>query len=173
MSGQEHAETQGSEGFDPIEDEGDGIDDEAEIQEAAAALGLDESDERLMRRTERRQLLRDAALYAELTTGVQERTEEAARRNIVLRLGTIVVGFVILLAGLAMIVLPGPGIVVIIIGLGLLARELPWAARLLEYAKKKAKVDELKEQPRWVQAAMWTGTVAAVVASMVYVFVVR
>lgn len=165
MSGQESSELQG--------EETDPVDDEAEIREAAEVLGLDASDERLRRRTERRELLRDAALYAELTTGAQERTEEAARRNIVLRLGTIAVGFVVLLAGLAMIVLPGPGIVVIIIGLGLLARELPWAARLLEYAKKKAKVDELKEQPRWVQAAMWTGTVAAVVASMVYVFVVR
>lgn len=154
-------------------DELDELDDHHEIRAAADALGLDRSDERLQRRADRRQLLRDAALHAELTTGAHERTEEAARRNIVLRLGTIAVGFIVLLAGVAMMVLPGPGIVVIIIGLGILARELPWAERLLEYAKKKAKVDELKEQPRWVQVAMWTGTVAAVVASMVYVFVIR
>ena len=151
----------------------DEVDETAEIDDAAEALGLNASDQRLRRREERRQLLRDAALHAELTTGAQERTEEAARRNIVLRLATIVVGFVVLLAGLALLPLPGPGSLVIIIGLGILARELPWAERLLEYVKKKAKIDELKEQPRWVQAAMWIGTVAAMAASMAYVFVIR
>lgn len=151
----------------------DEMDDDEEIEVAAGALGLDRSDDRLQRRAERRQLLRDAALHAELTTGAHERTEDAARRNILLRIGTIILGAIVLVAGIAMLVLPGPGIVVVIIGLGILARELPWAERLLEYAKKKAKVDELKEQPRWVQVAMWIGTIAAVTASMVYVFVVR
>lgn len=42
-----------------------------------------------------------------------------------------------LLAGLAMIVLPGPGIVVIIAGLAILASEFSWAERLLDAAKVK------------------------------------
>jgi hypothetical protein len=42
------------------------------------------------------------------------------------------------LAGAAMLVLPGPGIVVIIAGLAILATEYVWAQRLLRLAKEKA-----------------------------------
>jgi uncharacterized protein (TIGR02611 family) len=123
--------------------------------------------------TDRRVLLREAAINAELATGTQERTVERARRNVFVRLATIVVGFVVLIGGLVMVVLPGPGLVGIIVGLGLLARELVWAERLLEYVKKRAKIDELKEQPLWVRAAMWVGTIAAIGASAAYFFVYR
>ena len=41
-------------------------------------------------------------------------------------------GFLVVLAGLAMLVLPGPGLLVIAIGLGILALEFVWAERLLE-----------------------------------------
>ncbi|MBX3314850.1 MAG: PGPGW domain-containing protein [Actinobacteria bacterium] len=118
---------------------------------------------------DRRELLRQAAINAELATGNQERTAERAKRNVFVRIGTIVVGFAVLIGGLVMLVLPGPGLVGIIVGLGLLARELAWAERLLEYVKKRAKLDELKEQPAWVKVAMWVGTIAAVGASVTYV----
>lgn len=123
--------------------------------------------------TDRKVLLREAAINAELATGTQERTAERARQNVFVRMGTILVGFVVLIAGLVMMVLPGPGVVAIIVGLGLLARELVWAERLLEYVKKRAKLDELKEQPAWVRVAMWIGTIAAVGASAAYVLVGR
>lgn len=48
----------------------------------------------------------------------------------------IVVGFTVLLAGLAMTVLPGPAIVVIPAGLAILATEFLWARRLLEKIKQ-------------------------------------
>lgn len=51
------------------------------------------------------------------------------------RLIKIVVGFTVLLAGVAMLVLPGPGIVVIMLGLALLAAEYVWARRLLDRLK--------------------------------------
>lgn len=47
----------------------------------------------------------------------------------------VVTGFTILLAGIAMIVLPGPAIIVIPAGLGILATEFIWARRLLKMAK--------------------------------------
>jgi len=56
------------------------------------------------------------------------------------RLVVAVVGFTVLLIGIAMIVLPGPAIVVIPIGLGILATEFVWARRLLR--KVKAKIRE-------------------------------
>ena len=46
-----------------------------------------------------------------------------------------VIGFTILLIGFAMIVLPGPAVIVIPIGLGVLATEFIWARRLLKKVK--------------------------------------
>jgi len=54
------------------------------------------------------------------------------------RLAVSVVGLVLLVAGLAMMVLPGPGILVIIAGLAVLATEYVWAQRALNFAKQKA-----------------------------------
>jgi uncharacterized protein (TIGR02611 family) len=54
------------------------------------------------------------------------------------RVGITIAGFLVLLAGAAMLVLPGPGIVVIIAGLAILATEYVWAQRLLRIAKEKA-----------------------------------
>lgn len=55
------------------------------------------------------------------------------RRLIVLVLGTTVLG-----AGVAMLALPGPGILVIFIGLAILAREFAWAERTLDRTKSRA-----------------------------------
>ncbi len=60
------------------------------------------------------------------------RTLTQARRLIV-----IVVGFTILFAGVAMIVLPGPAFIVIPIGLAILATEFIWARRLLDRVKER------------------------------------
>jgi uncharacterized protein (TIGR02611 family) len=54
------------------------------------------------------------------------------------RVAVTIAGFAVLLAGLAMLVLPGPGIVVILAGLAILATEYVWAQRLLRIAKEKA-----------------------------------
>jgi tellurite resistance protein TerC len=51
------------------------------------------------------------------------------------RLIVIVVGSTVLLIGIAMIVLPGPAVLVIPVGLGVLATELVWARRLLNKLK--------------------------------------
>jgi uncharacterized protein (TIGR02611 family) len=54
------------------------------------------------------------------------------------RVGITIAGFVVILAGAAMLVLPGPGLLVIIAGLAILATEYVWAQRLLRVAKEKA-----------------------------------
>jgi tellurite resistance protein TerC len=50
-----------------------------------------------------------------------------------------VVGFTILLIGLALIILPGPAFIVIPIGLSILATEFIWARKLLNNVKEKIK----------------------------------
>lgn len=53
------------------------------------------------------------------------------------RLVIIVIGFTVLIIGIAMIALPGPAVVVIPIGLGILATEFIWARRLLNLLKER------------------------------------
>ncbi|MGZ8765991.1 MAG: PGPGW domain-containing protein, partial [Acidimicrobiia bacterium] len=48
------------------------------------------------------------------------------------RMAVLVVGVVVLAAGLAMLVLPGPGVIVLILGLAILATEFAWAERALD-----------------------------------------
>ena len=59
------------------------------------------------------------------------------------RLIIIVIGFTVLLIGIAMIVLPGPAVVAIPLGLGILATELVWARKLID--KLKSKIQRGKE----------------------------
>jgi len=49
----------------------------------------------------------------------------------------IVIGGTVLLLGISLIVLPGPAIIVIPLGLAILATELVWARRLLHKVKEK------------------------------------
>lgn len=55
------------------------------------------------------------------------------------RIAVTVAGGLLLLAGIVFLVLPGPGIVLIIAGLAILASEYVWAQRALNFAKDKAK----------------------------------
>jgi uncharacterized protein (TIGR02611 family) len=54
------------------------------------------------------------------------------------RLLVFIVGVAVLLAGVAMLALPGPGVVVIIVGLVILATEFAWAERVLDKTTEKA-----------------------------------
>jgi tellurite resistance protein TerC len=49
-----------------------------------------------------------------------------------------VIGSTLLLAGVLMLVLPGPGILVLLLALGLLATEFAWAESLLVHARIRA-----------------------------------
>jgi tellurite resistance protein TerC len=53
------------------------------------------------------------------------------------RLIVAVIGMTILVIGIAMIVLPGPAIVVIPIALGILATEFAWARRVLLIVRQR------------------------------------
>ena len=48
------------------------------------------------------------------------------------RLMILILGVAVLLAGVAMLALPGPGVLVIILGLVILATEFAWAERMLD-----------------------------------------
>jgi len=69
------------------------------------------------------------------------RTVEQVRR-----LSRIVGGFTLLLIGVVMLVTPGPGWLVILLGLGLLAAEFVWAKRLM---------DRIKHEGNRVRGVVW------------------
>jgi len=54
-----------------------------------------------------------------------------------------IVGFTVLLIGIAMIILPGPAVIVIPFGLAILGTEFLWARRLLHQLKRKT--SEIKD----------------------------
>ncbi len=60
------------------------------------------------------------------------RTVEQVRRVFL-----VIAGFTLLLAGGVMLVTPGPGLLVIFLGLGLLAAEFVWARRLMDRLKRE------------------------------------
>jgi tellurite resistance protein TerC len=53
------------------------------------------------------------------------------------RIAIAVVGFTVLIVGVAMIVLPGPAFIVIPVGLGILGLEFAWARRWLQKVKER------------------------------------
>ena len=66
------------------------------------------------------------------------------------RIAITIAGFLVVLLGLIMIPLPGPGWLIVFLGLGILDREYIWAERLLNTAKRKvgqAKDAVLRKKP--------------------------
>jgi uncharacterized protein (TIGR02611 family) len=74
----------------------------------------------------------------ELVRRLRGRQESHREHSRLYRAAFVVAGALILLAGVAMLALPGPAFVVIPIGLAILALEFTWAERLLETALEKA-----------------------------------
>lgn len=67
----------------------------------------------------------------ELLTRVEAWAHRGPVRAVVVKVGVSVLGPLVVLAGVAMTVLPGPGLVVIALGMALLALEYEWARRLV------------------------------------------
>jgi tellurite resistance protein TerC len=62
-----------------------------------------------------------------------------------------VIGFTVILIGVAMVILPGPAVVVIPLGFAILATEFVWARRVLKkakgyYEKGKKKLKKAKKE---------------------------
>ena len=76
----------------------------------------------------------DESSKPRLVQRMEEQRERHRQRPIIVRALYIPLGFTVLFAGLAMLVLPGPAFIVIPIGLALLSLEFAWAESLLERA---------------------------------------
>jgi uncharacterized protein (TIGR02611 family) len=84
------------------------------------------------------------------------------------------VGLIIVVAGLIMVPLPGPGWLVVFLGLAVWASEFEWAQRLLRLARHtlKAWTEWLRSQPWWVNGLVFLVTVATVAAIFWLLFLI-
>ena len=92
-------------------------------------------------RRERFEEFEKAAIEAEFETGRREESIAEAKRHILIRIGRVFLGTVVVIAGLLMLPLPGPGMLSIAAGLALLASDVPFARKLLENVRKRLPAD--------------------------------
>jgi uncharacterized protein (TIGR02611 family) len=104
-------------------------------------------------------------------TGREERDWEWRRRirsnphsHRIYRTVVGVVGTVVVVAGLVMVPFPGPGWLVVFIGVGILASEFDWAKRLLDFGKAKLTAwnEWMKPKPLWFKGLMGLATAVLV-----------
>lgn len=82
------------------------------------------------------------------------------------RIGITVVGVAVIVVGIILLPLPGPGWLIIFAGLGLLASEYAWAARLLTRARELVNgwTQWALRQPPWARALIALGGVVFILA---------
>lgn len=97
---------------------------------------------------------------------VRERVRTTRAGRIAWRLGVTVLGVAVIVIGLVLLPLPGPGWLIIFGGLGLLATEFEWAARLLGFVRRRVALwtDWIATRSRLVQALIGLVGVAVLAA---------
>ena len=76
--------------------------------------------------------------------------------NLAYRVAVTVIGFAIVIIGIALLALPGPGWLIVFLGLAVLSTEYEWSKRLLAYARGKVRA--------WTE---WLGRQSIVVRALV------
>jgi uncharacterized protein (TIGR02611 family) len=138
----------------------DGAGDQAGATEQAGAAGASDATEQA------------GASDATEQAGAAEERDWAWRRRIrsnphshrIYRTVVGIVGAVVTVGGLVMVPFPGPGWLVVFIGVGILASEFDWAKRLLAFGRERLRAwnDWIRPQPLWVKGLAALLTAAAV-----------
>jgi uncharacterized protein (TIGR02611 family) len=95
---------------------------------------------------------------------LEAQRERHRNRPLFVRVLYIAVGFTLLAAGVAMLVLPGPAFVVIPIGLAVLSLEFAWAEQLLERALEQGELAKRKAAETTTMQRVLTGIAVALAA---------
>ena len=96
-----------------------------------------------------------------LVAKVRARREEFQHRGRLYRGAFVVAGFILVLSGMAMLVLPGPAFVVIPIGLAILSLQFAWAETLLDRSLVEADKARRKAQQTTRRQRILTGFAVA------------
>jgi hypothetical protein len=109
----------------------------------------------------------EAAIEAEYATGRHEETEAQARRGVIIRLARAIGGFALMGVGLALLPLPGPGWLIIIVGLSLLP--YAWAERTIRAIRRRVPgIPEDGRIPATTWVVMGVMVTGALVISLVW-----
>jgi len=109
-----------------------------------------------------------------LAEKLARRRERHLKRSKAYRIAFMVLAFVIVLGGLALVPLPGPGWAIVFVGLGMLALEFKWAENLMEKildrldAAKKSASAASPLQKALMTAAVAVGIAAFAVAAILW-----
>jgi uncharacterized protein (TIGR02611 family) len=113
-----------------------------------------------------RHLLRDAADDDDWAWRRRLRANPTTKR--VYQGVVFVLGLVLVVGGIILVPLPGPGWLIVIFGIAVWASEFEPADRLLDFVKARLKIwqDWLSDQPFWVKGAVGLATFACVSAAV-------
>jgi hypothetical protein len=112
--------------------------------------------------------LREAAIAADRELSSPGEPVAKTRQHVVIRVARMSFATLLLLAGLAMMVLPGPGLLVIAMGLAILARDVAWAERVLVKVRSRLPADESGAPKRWVVVVSVAGLLVGAAASVLF-----
>ena len=104
---------------------------------------------------------------------LREQRERHLDRSRFYRVPFAVLGFTVVLVGVAMLVLPGPGLLVITAGLAMLALEFAWAERVLErtldrMTETSTRVRRLTRLEKAVSTLAGLAALGALIAAAMY-----
>jgi uncharacterized protein (TIGR02611 family) len=90
------------------------------------------------------------------------------------RIAVTIAGVAVIAVGVLLLPLPGPGWLIIFAGLGILASEYEWAARLLRWVRRQFVrwTEWMAAQPLWIRLVVSTFTLLFVIAILVAVWIV-
>jgi uncharacterized protein (TIGR02611 family) len=90
------------------------------------------------------------------------------------RIGVTIAGVAVIVIGIILLPLPGPGWLIIFAGLGILATEYEWAARLLSWARAHVRrwTQWIAAKPLWVRVILGVVTFIVVAAIVVAAWIV-
>ncbi len=97
---------------------------------------------------------------------LREATAPARRAHLGVRIARVTAGSMVTLLGLALLLLPGPGLAVIAAGLSILAIDVPFAQRLLQQVVVRLPQDADGGTPTWLLVATGTGLAVSVAVSL-------
>src|SRR5688572_13561329 len=101
---------------------------------------------------------------------LEAQRERHRQRGFLVRMLYTILGFTVLIAGLLMLVLPGPALIVIPVGLALLSLEFVWAEGLLERALVHGDNAKRKAQETTTTQRVVSGIAVAIVCAGVAVW---
>jgi len=117
---------------------------------------------------------REAPAHRGRLADLRARVRAVPGGRIAWRIAISVIGVAVILLGIVLLPLPGPGWLVIFAGLGVLGTEYEWAARLLTWVREQVRrsTQRVAARPPWFRLLVGLVSVAVIAAVLIAVWLV-